>query len=299
MKSKKIFLPVIILGAAIVVMSFYAVIGSRAYKPVITEKEFPFTVTYELDGKTETIESVMKAYYTGNGGYADTKTRQYKGEIAGLSNEAGGFYILKENEAGCVMLNTKLYPDYLMGDPEYDYFSDDCFEPQILYYDADGAEYTDAQTLAAHGIKLIAWEYPDPMENTLVFSHISYLSGAMVIPLALIALVALLAVIIFVKKEKEYIKKPLDSISLIFHFVIGFAAVPFLTIFGVLSDINGGSGQITQQMGYLAPAITILGLAASIGLRRKGFSKSGFIVQFTGPVVFALIVVAELAGMVF
>ena len=33
----------------------------------------------------------------------------------------------------------------------------------------------------------------------------------------------------------------------------------------------------------------VLGLALSVSLRRKGFSKIGMLVQFIGPVLFALI----------
>ena len=40
-------------------------------------------------------------------------------------------------------------------------------------------------------------------ENSFVFSHISYFSGAVVLPTVLIAFLALISILIFVRKEKE------------------------------------------------------------------------------------------------
>jgi hypothetical protein len=41
---------------------------------------------------------------------------------------------------------------------------------------------------------------------------------------------------------------------------------------------------------YFVPALTILSIAASVALRRKGYHKSGFFIQFVGVVVFVLII---------
>ena len=46
-------------------------------------------------------------------------------------------------------------------------------------------------------VKLVSFEYPTPIENSFVFSHISYFSGAVVLPTLLIALLALIATIIY------------------------------------------------------------------------------------------------------
>ena len=62
-----------------------------------------------------------------------------------------------------------------MGDPDGDYFEEEAFEPKIYYYDAQENEFHDEETLAAQGVKLIGYEYPTPIENSLVFSHFSYL----------------------------------------------------------------------------------------------------------------------------
>ena len=287
MKNKKLFLPAILLTAAAVAMVVSAIITGIAYKPTITEHTFPFSVTYELNGKTETITDVYEVYYIGNDGYTDTKTRIYEGKIVG-TQDANVWYVLGEDADSRIILNTKLYADYLMGDSEYDYFNDEPFEPQILYYDAEEIEYTDEQTLAEHGVRLVGWEYPAPIVNSFVFSHISQMSGVVVLPMMIIALLALLAVLVFVKKDRASGSQILSKISVISDVVVFFVAVPIFTVFGIFSDINGGSAELAHQLGYLLAPITVLGIAASVSLRRKGFDKSGCIVAFAGPFLMAV-----------
>lgn len=291
MKSKKLFLPTAILVAAALVIALYSVVSSIAKKPTVTEQEFAFSVTYSIDGETKTINDVCTVRYDRNGGYTDTKTRFYVGKIGGINEENDTTYILQDDEDGRIVLNTKLYADYLMGDPEYEYFDDDTFEPQILYYDSEEIEYTDEETLLAQGVKLISWEYPKPIENSFVFSHISIVNGEVVLPSLIIAALALIATIVFVKKENDIVPKPIDKISTVCNIVIGFAGVPFFALVTWLSDITGDNESIFHQMIYFTSAFTVLCIAASVSLRRKGFSKASFAVQFLGPVSFLLLLV--------
>ena len=112
MKNKKMFIPAIILVVAILVISVYSVVSSIAKKPTITEGEFPFSITYELDGEKVTINDVYKVRYDGNAGYADTKTRTYVGEIGNMG-EGNTVYTLKKNENGRIELCTNFYSDYM------------------------------------------------------------------------------------------------------------------------------------------------------------------------------------------
>ena len=291
MKNKKLFLPAIIFGAAILVTVIFLIISSIAKKPSVTEAEFPFSITYELDGETVTISEVYKARYVRNDGYADTKTRVYEGSI-GDTEDSGSFFTLKKEENGRIELWTHLYADYLMGDPEYDYFDDKPFEPRIGYYDAEEQEYTDEETLAAHGVKLISFEYPTPIENPLVFSHLSYFSGAIVLPILLIALLALVAIIIFVRKEKELKYKTVDVFSIILNFVVFFTLVPLVTVLGMFIDIEGGSTEFYHQVAYFFPAFSVLCIAASVALRRKGYGVISLITQLAAPVLFIVYLIA-------
>ena len=167
MRSKKLFLLTIILVAALVMTMVSALIAGIALKPEITESEFPFSITYELDGETVTINDVYKVRYEEDKTY---KYRIYNGEICD-KEEDNTYYTLKKEETGRIELWTHFYADYLMGDPEYDYFVDEPFEPRIYCYDAEETEFSDEETLAKHGAKIISFQYPEPIENSLTFSH--------------------------------------------------------------------------------------------------------------------------------
>lgn len=291
MKSKKLFLPTIILAVSVLAICVYSIVSSIAVKPTVTKGEFPFSITYEFNGETVTINDVYKAYYDKNDGYADTKSRIYLGEI-GDTGEDNTIYTIKKDETGRIELWTHFYPDYLMGDPEYDYFDDEAFEPGIYYYDKDENEFCDKETLSAQGVKLISFEYPTPIENSFVFSHISYFSSQVVIPILLITLLALLAIIIFVRKEKELKYKAIDIISIVLNFIICFTLLPFVSVLAVFIDIEGGGPEFYNQVMYFIPAFTVLCIAASVALRRKGYGVKSLIVQLIGPAVFAVYLIA-------
>jgi hypothetical protein len=176
----------------------------------------------------------------------------------------------------------------MMGDSESDYFDDETFAPQILYYDDQEQEFTDEESLEKQGVKLISYEYPTPIENSFVFSHLSYFSGEIVLPLVLIALLALLAIIIFVKKEKELKYKPVDIISIVLNFIICLIILPFTTVVAMFIDINGGNPAFYHQLLYFVPTIMVLCVAASIALRRKGYGVKTIITELAGPAIFAI-----------
>lgn len=288
MKSKKLFLPTIILAIAVLAIAVCSVVSGIAQKPTVTEAEFPFSITYELDGETVTIEDVYVARYSDNSGYADTKSRVYVGKIGNMSEDQT-VYTLKEDENGRIELCTHFYAEYMMGDAaEYNYFDEEPFEPGIYYYDAEEIEYHDAETLQAQGVKLISFEYPEPIENSFVFSHISYLSGAVVPVILLVAVLAMLAVIIFVKKEKELVYKAADKISVALNFLVGLLYVPMVSILSVLIDMEGGGPELYYQIMYFIPSFSVLCIAASIALRRKGYGVKSLIATLIGPAVFAI-----------
>ena len=292
MKSKKLSLHAIILAVSVLVIIVYSIISSIALKPKVTEGEFPFSITYELDGETVTIDDVYRARYDGNGGYANTKSRIYIGEIGDMG-EGNTVYTLKTGDNGRIELWTHFHPDYLMGDTKYDYFDDKAFEPGIYYYDVNEQEFSDEETLSEQGVKLISFEYPTPIKNSFTFSHISYLSGAVVLPALLISLLTLIAVMIFVKKEKELKYKAVDIISIIFNFIISLIIIPLLTILALLIDIEGGGPEFYYQAMYFIPTISLLSIGASIALRRKGSGKKSLLVGFIGPAVFALYLIVS------
>jgi hypothetical protein len=289
MKKGKLFLPTIMMVAAIVMTMVSVMIAGISLKPVVTEGEFPFSITYELDGQTVTIHDVYQVHYDADEAY---KYRVYVGEIQN-KEEDNTYYTLKTEENGRIELWTRFYADYLMGDPEYDYFDEEPFEPVIYYYDAQETESHDEETLAEHGVKLISFDYPEPIKNSLRFSHIVVPEGEIVLPSIIIAFLAMIATLIFVKKDKDYTRKTLNIITIVLNFIIGFTAFPFFTIFAALLNALGDIGNVMNLMTYLLPALTILCITASIGLRRKLYGKSALAVQFISPAVFVIIIIAS------
>ena len=295
MKNKKLRLPAMILAAAIFVTVVFSAVQKKKKKPAVTEGAFPFSITYELDGETVTINEVYKARYVKNGGYADTKSRVYTGEIGDLG-EDNTVYTLKKDANTRIELWTYFYPDYLMGDPTYDYFDGEAFEPRIYYFDAEENAYHDEKTLAEQGVKLVDFAYPIPIENTLVFSHMSYFSNAIVLPTLLIALLALIATIVFVRKDCKY--KAVDIVSIVLSGVIGSVYLAFVTIFAMLIDIEGGGPEFSHQALYFLPAFSLLCITASVALRRKGYGVAALIAELVGPAAFAVYwLICSVAGL--
>ena len=293
MRNKKISLCSIILVVAVLGIAAFAVISNIAKKPTVTEGEFPFSITYELDGETVTIEDVYRVRYDRNAGYADTKSRIYVGEIGDMG-EDNTIYTIREDENGRIELHTQFYAEYLMGECD----SSEIFEPLVYYYDTEEQEYGDEETLEAQGVKIIGFEYPAPIENSLVFSHISYCNGEVVFPTELIAILALAAILIFVKKEKELQYKAIDKVSLILNIAVGVTLVPFVSIAAALIDINGGGPELYRQVLYFIPAFTVLCIAASVALRRKGRGLKSLIAVLVGPAAFVVyLVICGMCGL--
>ena len=294
MKSNNKSLPIIILTVAILAIVAYSVIYCIALKPTITEGEFDFSVTYELNGETITIEDTCTVKYKGNGGYANSKERLYSCKIGSMEYDDKTTYYLQENSKGEIYLETGFCANCLMGDPDIDCKTDCPFKPILVYDAPDYMRYTDEETLLAQGVKLISWEYPTPIKNKLVYSHMSNLSGEVVFIPAIIALVVLILIALFVKREEHVVPKPLDPLTTIINYVICIIVVPFFTVIAAFSDITGAPENIFIQTLYDLPTFTLLCIAVSVILRRNGFSKSGFIVQFAGPAFYGVLLILSI-----
>ena len=273
-------------------MAVYCLISSIAKKPTITQMDFPFSITYELNGEIVTIEDVYTARFTGNGSYVDPTARRYEAYVQSAPEFSGSSYILSEGPEGSISLHTNFQPDYMLGDSEYDYYSLYPFEPRLSFYDPELGDFEDEETLMEKGVRLISWEYPEPVENSLVFSHIAYLCGMDVLPLLGISFLALLAMLFFVKKQAVS-TTGLDRVCKVCNILIILLFLPLATVSATFSDIIGSSQALDRQLFYIAPAFTVLGVAASVGLRRKGMEKAGILAPFIGPALFGLSLLLE------
>ena len=147
---------------------------------------------------------------------------------------------------------------------------------------------TDPAELEMLGFSIVNWEYPKPIENAFSFGGIS-LSSEATMYTAIIAIAALLSCMILIKKDKELVYGKLDKVSIVLNVLIAIVAFPFIFIVSALSEIVADAS-VWQQILYFTPALTVLGIGASVALRRLGCKRTGFGIQFAGPLIFALLI---------
>ena len=175
-----------------------------------------------------------------------------------------------------------------MGDPKY---AGTVCQPSGVHHGFDGTNeitVTDPDELAQLGLSIVSWDYPEPIENAFSFGGISLSSEAAIYTVA-IAIAALLACMILIKKDKEIVYSKTDKVSVVLNFLLAMVAFPFILMVSMLSEIVADTS-VWQQLLYMTPALTLLGIAASVTLRRLGHRRIGFWIQFAGPVIFALLI---------
>ena len=292
MNIKKLRLPALILLGAILAMVALSILLNIAKKPTVTGGTFDFSITYELGGVETTISGVYRVSFVGHDGDADTKTRIYSGKIDGKGEDQDSSYVLSDTADGMLVLCTNLEGGYLMGDPQYGYyFDEEAFAPTLVYYATDGGMYAEPdEVMDLCGARIVDFAYPEQIENSFVFSHISTMNSIVVAPTTALGIVAIVLILIFVKRSGDVKATPLDRFSVLANFAVGIVVVPVLMMICILLDLAGGGESFFHQAAYFGATLTTLFLAASVALRRTGFSKTGFSVQFLGPALFVLFV---------
>jgi Na+/phosphate symporter len=111
------------------------------------------------------------------------------------------------------------------------------------------------------------------------------------LPTLLIALLALAAVIVFVKREEGSQRKAVDIVSVILNVAICFVFIPFVSVAAMLADLNGGGPEFYLQVLYFLPWFSVMCIAASVALRRKGHGVGSLIAQLAGPAVFVVFLI--------
>lgn len=260
-------------------------------KPAVQQQEFPFTITYSYQGKTETISDVYVAEYTRVAKYIGDEPLAWYGYVKDKDRLESDFYRIGESDGQAFSINLNIDPGYVMGDPRY---ADAKNQPTGICQSFDGTndiEISDPAQLEQMGLIILSWEYPDPIENSFSFGGISLSSEATLLTAA-IAVAALLACMVLIRKERRSTYGGLNKVSIVLNYLVIIVAFPFIFITSALSEIVADTSALQQTL-YLAPALTALGVAASVTLRRMEHKKQSFWIQFAGPAVF---VVAVLLG---
>lgn len=303
MKIKKLSSVKIILILTLIAYIVATLTFCYTTKPEVAKGEFPFSITYEYKGETKTLTGVMKCEYSGSYTIWNEHRRYWDSEDKYINPENPEYpHIIEQNDElqTTLAVQADMSAGYFMGDPLYkDYYSvygREKPEPYIEYYDYKNDislnDENKDEVLASIGFKIVDFTYAEPIENKFYFSGIQYKADNVMI-FVLIFVLFFLACLIFVRKNTEYKYSKLDTVGIVFNFLIGIFAVPFITIFCFFFGIIESSIEIVNQIVYNIPSISILCLGLSVVLRRKGFSKTGFFIQFTGVVLFALIFVFD------
>lgn len=294
MKTKSMKLPVIIIVVGIIVAILASIFVGIVRVPTITEQDFSYCAIYKLGGETKTVEGVYRCRFTNTSGDYDPTERYYEGiYISENSVNGSGEHVIetKDNlELAIVFIFTA---DYLMGDGEFgDTYEDSVCEPYVAVFNkVEGYEYDDPVMLENFDVELVSWELPQPVENSFTFSHITHFSYKVVYPTLGAALLTLLAIIIFVKRQEQTERTTVDTVSIALNFVIAVTLLPFVTVSAVLIDINGSSPELYHQILYFFPAFITLCIAASVALRRRGRAAKSVVAELVGPVAFGIFLI--------
>lgn len=284
MKQKNLKKAKILLIVYLVAMLAMLLLGYSVKSPKIAQQEFPFAITYTYQGQTETISDVYVVEYIRTEKYIGDDAIAWFGYIKDHDRLQPDWYSFDGENGRLFSINLNLVPGYLMGDPSYS-VPDSYPSLESHYYDGtNDIVVSDPAELEQMGFSLISWEYPEAIENKFSFGGIS-LSSQGTLLTAAIAVVALLACMILIKRDREMPYGVLDKISIVLNILIIFIAFPFVLVASALSELVADASAL-QQLLYLAPALTASGVAASLTLRRCGFRKLGFFLQFLGFLAF-------------
>lgn len=281
----------IIFGIYMIATCSLLFLGYSVQKPAVMEQEFPYTITYSLDGKTETISDVFVVEYVRAEKYIGDNAINWFGYIKDHDRLEHNYYTIAEGEGPTYSINLNLEPGYLMGDPNY---ADQASSPELVILNFDGTNeirIDDPEEAKEMGFYLVSYEYPEPIENSFGFGGISMSSQSVILTSA-IAVVALLACMVAIKKDKELTYTVADKFGILLNFVVMIVGFPFILVSCCLVEIVSDASFVYQIL-YIIPVLTAIGVAISVTARRTGHKWLSFLVQFAGPVVFGLILLLE------
>jgi hypothetical protein len=292
MKSLKI--PAIIIAIGLILSLAASLFTNIIMTPTMTEHDFHYAVTYKLGDETKTFEGIYKCRFDGYSRGENPCDRYYTGEytVDGQTTPMHSYTIAQKDGAELYIV-TEFNDCYLMGDTKDEDYRPYLEEPYLEALDKEGYPYDEAEIPSEFTAQIISWEYPEPIENTFVFSGFSILHAGSMLAMLAVGLLTIVACLIFVKKDKNVPYKVLDKLSVLVNFAVCFLAIPFITACAVFMQLTTSTDDPWYQFFLCIPAITAFAVAASIALRRKGYTKTGFCLQFAGPVLFFVPVIVE------
>lgn len=284
MKNNNMKLPIIIIVIGMILAVASCFLTGILKEPIIKQHDFEYSVTYKLDGEEKTLDGIFSCNFGGHDEYDNLTTRYYDGKYIRNGEEAYSSWTMIAQKDGIELhIITELDAAYLMGDPDKLEYESGNEDPYLTAFDADGCAVEVSDVFDA---EILGWVYPDPVVNSFEFVGFSILHAGSMVAMLLVGVLTIIACIIFVRKSSDVSYKSLDTLSVVMNLVIGFGAIPFGTFMIWLFPLAMDATSLMYQIYLCVPAMTAFTIAASVALRRKGFTKSGLIVQFVFPVLF-------------
>ena len=169
MKTKKLLCAVILALLLALLLSSCA----KVPLPKVREGRFNFSVTYEVNGEVKTISGVYVCTFIRPSMDLTGIDREWSGYIEGSPEIDEEEIEVLLTDDGRITLDLGLYPEYFMSDPFYWGYNYEDSEPKaslLIVYNEDiapdmGYFSTDPEVIGAYGVKVISYEYDEPIEN--------------------------------------------------------------------------------------------------------------------------------------
>ena len=295
MKCKSLRIPAIIIAIGIIIAITANLLLSMQKTPTVTNHDFDFSITYKLDGETKTINGVYSSRFTGFGANSvDPLCRYYEGNYR-VEGESDGdrCFTIAEKDGYELYIVALLNDYYLMGDEENESYDSYTEGPTLEAEDKDGNQYDETELPDVFDAEIVSFEYPKPIENTFSFTGFSGLHTTGMGVMILVGILTLILCMIFVKKGDGVEYCVLDKVGFALNFAAMFFALPVMYLTSALIQAYPTGPDWIYQAYLCIPQIIPFSVAASLSLRRKGFRKSGFFIQFLALAIEVVIIVME------
>ena len=295
MKKKSLKLPIIIIAVGIIIAIVASLLLSMQKSPTVTKQDFNFSITYKLDGETKTLNGVYSSRFTGFGGNGvDPLCRYYEGTYKVEGEDDGDRCFTIDEKDGYKLYIVALLNDYyLMGDEENESYDSYIEGPTLEAEDKDSNQYGESELPDVFDAEIVSFEYPTPIENTFRFAGFSGLYETNTEVMTLVGILTLILCMIFVKKGDGVEYGVLDNINIALNFAMMFFMFPIIYIAAIFIQAYPTGPDWIYQAFLCIPQIIPFSVAASLSLRRKGFRKIGFFIQFLAPALEVIVVVLE------
>lgn len=164
---KKIFFLCIIVLSIVVILGGIAMLFSakKSYEPKTKQGEFPFSLTYKVNGETTTIKNTYVCVFEGVGW--DTGRGFYR-KWNGYVKETGLENVLIFEDSKIKVFCQVGDPQFYMGDDKNLSWENKSLSPPHIYLikKSNNYDYMSVEEIKqTYGIEIISWEFSEPIKG--------------------------------------------------------------------------------------------------------------------------------------